>query len=148
MILEVDQSIKIEQTNADTVLALSNDETFAVRVPADVKRECLAVLRRRGERRKAITLKVFSAALFLLLQGHLARAERIVIDTEYPGREGDIQGMLMNWIRKRRPGFDPTRLVFARVGKRSRAHRKAARVGQGRDAADTVLTTRRLLRLL
>jgi len=60
MILEVDQSIKIEQTNTDTVLALANGETLVLVVPAAVKRECLMLLRRRGYQSLAITLKVFS----------------------------------------------------------------------------------------
>jgi hypothetical protein len=36
MALEVDQSIKVEQTSEDTTLALSNDEQFAIVIPAHV----------------------------------------------------------------------------------------------------------------
>lgn len=148
MIIQVDQSIKIEQTNADSVLALSNDESYTVLIPAKVKRECLTILRKRGHQDKTITLKVFSAALFILLDRYLGRAERVIIDTEYAGRERDIRDMLLNWVRVRRPDFDRSVLVFAPVGKRSGAHRKAARVGQGKEVPDLVLTTKRLLRLL
>jgi len=41
MIPQVDQSIKIENTSQDTVLALANDINSSVIVPASVKRICL-----------------------------------------------------------------------------------------------------------
>ncbi len=59
-----------------------------------------------------------------------------------------IRSMLLNRIRIRHPEFDANVLVLARVGKRSRAHTKAARVSQGKEAADLALTTGRLLKLL
>jgi len=148
MILQVDQSVKIEDTSGHTVLALSNDESYAVIVPAAVKRECLELLREQGGQARAIVLKVFSAALFLLLEKRLERADRIVIDPEYAGHEDTIKGMLLGWIRARRLDCHPERIVFAHVGKDSPAHKKAARVRNRREPADLVLTTKQLLRLL
>lgn len=41
MEIEVDQSVKIEDTAGDTVLAFSNDVQRAIVIPAAVKREAL-----------------------------------------------------------------------------------------------------------
>ena len=148
MIIEVDQSIKIEDTSGHTVLALADGETFAVIVPAAVKRECLELLRRQGSQARVNVVRVFSAALFLLLESRLERADRIVIDPEYAGHEDTIKGMLLSWARARRLDCHPGRIVFANVGKHSPAHRKAARVRNGQERTNRVLTTRQLLRLL
>jgi hypothetical protein len=45
MKLQVDQSIKIGDTQAPTILALSNDIQRAILIPASVKRECIRALR-------------------------------------------------------------------------------------------------------
>ncbi|MDI7274999.1 MAG: hypothetical protein QME94_03380 [Anaerolineae bacterium] len=75
----VDQSVRIEDTSHDTVLALHDTDadkpsalygrhnTRAVLIPAEVKRRCFGELRDRGLLRKTIVLRVFAAALFLLL---------------------------------------------------------------------------------
>lgn len=144
MILQADQSCKIEDTSRQTVLALSNEESFAVIVPATVKRECLELLRRRGGQPQVVVLRVFAAALFLLLESHLERADRVVMDPEYVGHEDSIKGMLMGWIRDRRLNCQPECIVFAHVGKHSRAHAKAARVRTKKEPADLELTTKQL----
>ncbi|MDH7485178.1 MAG: hypothetical protein QHJ81_02760 [Anaerolineae bacterium] len=64
--LEVDQSGRIEEPQ-DTVLAFSNQQQYAILIPAAVKREALAHLRRLDKSTKLAVLLVFAAALFLLL---------------------------------------------------------------------------------
>ena len=148
MIPEIDQSVKIENTSADTALALSNNINYAVLIPASVKRNCIRSMREGNQRGTSAVLRVFSAALFLLLEKHLKRIEQIVIDTEYPGHEGKIKSMLLNWIRKRRPDFSPANIIFARVGKRSPARKKAINITRRKEKPDRVLTAVEILALL
>jgi len=49
MRVEVDQSGKIGDTRVPTVLAFSDGNTYAIVIPAKVKRKCVHRLRRRGE---------------------------------------------------------------------------------------------------
>ena len=84
MIAQVDQSIKIENTSQDTVLALANDISSSVIVPASVKRICLQELRERGIQGNPAVLRVFAAALFLIIEGKLPALEHFAIDKEYP----------------------------------------------------------------
>jgi predicted nucleic acid-binding protein len=64
VIIEVDQSNKIEQTSRDTILALANDEIFTVVIPARVKREAFERLKRKRKDKKTVCLQLFAAGLF------------------------------------------------------------------------------------
>ena len=86
MHIEVDQSGKIEQTHKDTVLAFSNEISYAVLIPARVKREAINLLRITGKRGKSLYISLFAVALYQLLKGHLDRVDLIAIDMEYEGK--------------------------------------------------------------
>ena len=146
--IQVDQSVKIEDTAHDSVLALANDVSWAVLLPAAAKRRCLQVLRRYGEQDRTIVLRVFAAALFLLLEHHLQEGELCCVGTEYTGHEDSIRAMVANWIRRQRRGFAAGSILFAPIGKDSPAHKRAIRVVRGQERADQVLTAGQVLRLL
>jgi hypothetical protein len=146
--IEVDQSGKIEKTNVDTVLAFSDGKSAAVLIPAEVKRVCLQALRRVDRRKTTIMLRIFAAGLFLLLQDVLEEITLVTIDQEYPGREGDIKGMLLRLIWASGKGFEKERIVFHRVGKKSAAHFKAYGVHKGFRKADRIFTAEDILALI
>ena len=142
----VDQSNKIERTG-DTILALSNDKDYTIRIPGRDKREVISILvqRRKGKRRKWAILQLFAAALYHLIR-ELPPGERVMIDIEYTGHEGDIKNMLLSWLRQNDPDFDVERITFGYVGKRSPAHKKALAVYHGEIQADRTLKADDLLK--
>jgi len=146
--IEVDQSGKIEKMNVDTVLAFSDGKSAAVLIPTEVKRVCLQALRRGGRRKTTIVLRIFAAGLFFLLKDILEEVTLVTIDQEYPGREGDIKGVLLRliWASGRR--FERERVVFRQVGKKSAAHFKAYGVYKGFQKADRILTAEEILALI
>lgn len=146
--IEVDQSGKIEDTRVKTIVAYSNDTSYAIEIPATVKRETLQILRQRYKESRALYLKIFSVALYLLLKNILDRAQDIVIDVEYQGKEEIIKGLLLERIRRIKPDFDKHLIRFARIGKKSTAHRKAYRVYVGREKPDRMIHATDLLELL
>ena len=149
--VEVDQSGKMERTQTDTVLAFSNGQRYAIRIPASVKRAALHVLRRKRKpsgSKKTVYLRLFVAGLFLLLKDYLDTLDHIIIDIEYPGREADIRGMLLLFIRRSAPHYASDRIVFRQIGKKSPAHRLAWEVHRGIQEADHVVTEEELLSLL
>ena len=146
--VEVDQSGKIERTQVNTALAFSEGIEASILILAVEKRECVKKLRQRGESGRTIYLKLFAAALFLLLKDYLDQVKVITIDTEYPGKEAEIRAMLLNHIWKTDPAFSKERIVFRRVGKKSPAHRKALAVYRGEEEADRKVRARELLRLV
>jgi len=146
--VEVDQSIKIEQTSKDTILAVSNDEQVAILIPAKVKRQVLAHLKVRGKPAPVARLMLFSAGLCMLLREVAQSLTTITIDQEYPGHEADIRGMLLRFLWKIGVRMDKEGIVFARVGKRSKAHEQAWRVHRGEIAPDWTATLQELLDVL
>lgn len=122
--VEVDQSIKIEDTGA-TVLAFANGISAAVVIPGPVKRAALNALLLRGKSRQTARLMLFAAALALLLQDHLDDLERVVIDIEHEGQEAPIREFLLIYLWRTRPTFEPWRITLKQVGKHSSAHAKA-----------------------
>lgn len=148
MHIEVDQSGKIGDTSVPTILAFSNGESFAILISAPVKRECLQWLRRHKKLGKIVYLRLFAAALFLLLQDHLSYVTYITIDVEYPGHDHLIRGMLLEYIWRVLPAFGKEGIVFRRVGKKSGAHRRAYAVYRRESLPDRKIRTRALLALL
>jgi hypothetical protein len=137
--VEVDQSIKIGNLSVATVLAFSDHICGTVLIPAEIKRILMMQLRERGKSKIRATVQIFAAALFLLLERAIPKVSSVVIDTEYTGYEPDIEGMLLNHLRKVEPEFGSERLVFRQVGKSSSAHKRAIAVHRGQMKPDRVL---------
>lgn len=148
MHIEVDQSGKIEKMNVDTVLAFSDGKSAAVLIPAEVKRVCLQALRRGDRRKTTIVLSILAVGLFLLLKDVLEEVTLVTIDQEYPGRGGDIKGMLLRLIWTSGKRFEQERIVFHQVGRKSAAHFKAYGVYKGLQRADRILTSEEILALI
>lgn len=149
MIIEVDQSGKVEDTAVSTILALAdNGRTRTVLLSGKLKREALNLLRQRGYRGNEGVLRVFVAGLYLLLEPDLPSLDRVILDDEYPGHDVKIRAMLLEQIRRAYPTFEAQVIVFAKIGKRSPAHKAAIGVTRGDREPDQVVTRRQLIRLL
>jgi hypothetical protein len=131
-VVEVDQSVKIEQAGT-TVIAFSNGIRHAVVIPSNVKRFGLRLLQGKGNPKSTAVLHLFAACLFLLLEDHLPVLELIVIDTEYTGQESVIRHALLMHISKRPSSFPEEAIVFRQIGKKSAAHAKANQVRERKD---------------
>ena len=125
MRIEIDQSGKVGDTHVSTVLALSNTASYSILLSPTVNRECIKYLRARYRKLRQPYLKLFAAALFVLLKDHLRKFGLIIIDKEYTGHEAAIKGMLVVFIRAKYPNFATEQIMFGHIGKRSRAHEKA-----------------------
>jgi len=148
MNIEVDQSGKIGETGRKTVLAFSDEISFALIIPSRVKRECIRWLRRREGFKAHSYLRIFAAGLFLLFRDYLDQLDVITIDIEYPGHEDTIRGMLLDYIWNLDPGFPKENIGFAQIGKKSKAHERACRVFQEEIPPDRVVKAKELQALL
>ncbi len=146
--IEVDQSIKIGDTRAATVIALANDLERSILIPATAKRICIQTLRGRWKSKTVVYYRLFAAALFILLRGILGNVPHIIIDVEYPGHERDIKNDLLFFCRRARVHVDPGSIQFALVGKSSPAHRVAIETLRGRRSPDIVATAEKLLEVV
>jgi hypothetical protein len=145
--IEVDQSGKIETPHV-TALAYSNGKHYAILIPTRVKREVIGRLRARGHSRSLAAIRLFAAALWLLLQDVSDTATEITIDTEYSGHEADIKAALLRMAWKRGSKIEAHTIVFTAIGKKSGAHKRAIGVYRGELHADRLITVGDLLALL
>ena len=91
---------------------------------------------------------IFAGGLFLLVEDYLDQINRLVIDTEYTGKEAEIRALLLRHIWRKVPIFDPQRIMFEQVGKKSPAHKKAEAVRKKRDAEYRRISPKELFQLL
>ncbi len=122
MRIEVDQSGKVESTRTATVLALSNEIRFSILISARTKKRCHQYLKDESRLPKTRHLRLFAAAFVLLLKDYANQIDQIVIDTEYKGSESELTLAIKNASKKARLEFDPDKIIFARIGKKSNAH--------------------------
>src|SRR3989338_250467 len=121
MIIEIDQSGKLEATNKQTVIAFSNGKRKSICISGKEKRELQEFFRRIGKPRMYI-YRVFAILIFLLIRDELKGIDGMVIDREYPGWDHLIKDFLLREIRRIRANFDPHCISFHEVGKQSGSH--------------------------
>lgn len=148
MIIEIDQSGKVEETAKDTVIAFADNAK---------KRNCRSILLRKKEKRKlqrffrdigiprSYTYQVFATLIFLLIRPYIRRLDRIVIDTEYSGKDMLIRKLLSEKIRIAYSQFDDSTITFQQIGKGSLAHDCAYYTYKKKYKPDLTITAKEVL---
>ena len=131
-VVEVDQSIKFENTKRDTILAFSNAITFTMLIPAAVKRDCITLLRTKISSGSTLYTQLFATCLFLLLRNSIQQLSMVIIDGEYTGKEGQIKQHLLHLFRNNGYTVDSHHITFGYIGKHSPAHMAAIETLRGR----------------
>lgn len=138
MIVQVDQSVKIEQTHADTVIGISNGKQCAAIIPRKIKRKLEDKFRQAG-RRRLFSLRTFIAGVVLGLEKmKMKNLSDVVIDIEYVGQERRLSSIFLEmWSRNHDTVPD---VSFKLIGKRSKAHEVCWRTQRGERKPTIVLT--------
>ena len=136
------------ETSHATVLAYSNAHRYSILIPTRVKREVLGRLRARGLSRSLAAIRVFAAALWLLLRDELVNLTNVTIDPEYVGHEASIKAELVQLAVNAGLKINPYLIQFARIGKKSGAHTYALGVARGKMRADRLISSEDLLTVL
>lgn len=149
MHIEVDQSGKIGDTKVPTVLAFANSESYAILIPATVKRDSLRALRQHGKSGTTLYVELFAIGLYLLLKDHIQKVTLVTIDIEYPGHSDKIKGRVLHLLQRAGISIEADRIRFDLIhkgGKKPRAHDKAYYTYRGEMKPDRVVTLNELLR--
>jgi hypothetical protein len=120
MKIEIDQSIKIENTSKTTYIAFSNSIKCIVSISAREKKKVQTFFR-KVEKRKLFIPLAFTATIFLLIKNYLKEGMTIVIDKEYPGFEKFISLKLEELITQNSK-HENYQIRFSLIGKKSGAH--------------------------
>jgi len=144
MTYQIDQSGKIEQTNKNTVLAMSNKKQYAIVIPRKIKRQLQEIYRRKGLT-KFFVYQIFTLGIYFLLEP-LKRTSKIIIDTEYPGKNKVIASFITVFLAiNKKPIHE---FYFKRIGNKPRVHYAAHDVFVGKKKADKILTLNEILKTI
>lgn len=143
--VEVDQRIKIEQTNRDTIIAFSNDFSRAIVIPSQVKK-CLKARFRKAGKPHFFYYRTFAAGVALLLKKHPHKIGKVIIDTEYTGRERVIRAMILEMLACL--GCREPIIEFREIGRISNAHHVTYSTMKRKRVPDGILALRELEELI
>lgn len=147
MIIEIDQSGKVEDTSKPTVIAFANGLERSILIAGKEKRELQKFFRRVGKRRMFI-YHVFVILVFLLARDYVRKIDRLVIDPEYPGQEELLRRLLWEKLHAVDRKFELSQITFKRVGKGSPAHLLAWDVFTRKRKSDLRVKAKDVLRAL
>lgn len=139
MSIQIDQSGKVEQTDKDTVIALSNDEnnqSKTLLIKAKDKRKLQEIFR-ENKIGKLFVYRVFAGLVFLLIKD-ISKTSQVVIDVEYHGKENLIREVLMEFYSRAK--ILPPDIVFRRIGNTPRVHYAAYNVFIGKLKPDVIVS--------
>lgn len=140
----LDQSIRIEQTNQDTVIGLADEKgksSFVLVIPAKVKRQLQEYHRRQGLP-KIFMINVFTAGIILAIEKSGFSISSLIIDIEYPGYETRIQRSIGSHFSNQ---FS---ILFSAIGKLSSAHYVAYGTYIGKRKPNNKATFQVLLKII
>lgn len=136
---QIDQSIKIENTQKASYVCLSNGKTIVCSISAKDKRELKLFFRELG---KPLIFKLFTFSILVAVAIHKLKATSIEIDREYTGHERQVKSFILQILRIE--GAKEPLIDFILVGKKSPAHLGAYGALQ-KSRSDLTITARMVL---
>ena len=144
MDIEVDQSGKIERLNHHTIIAMSNEVQYCVKIPKQLKRKIIV----ENRNVKQIKYKLFCIGIYYCLRRYIASHTVIIIDDEYHGANKMIKSVLLSYFKRDNKYFDSDLIKFGTIGKKSKAHYLAIETFRREHNPNEILTERQILKLL
>ena len=82
---------------------------------------------------------MFAILVFICIENYLHKIQLVTIDDEYLGRERDIKNHIMNLFKINNIKFDKNKIVFNKIGKKSKAHKIAYNTFSGELAPNRII---------
>lgn len=141
---QIDQSGKIEQTNKNTVVAVTNGKSVVLKITSIEKQKLIKTLTLLKKPHKTYIMEILSVIIYIALCD--LKIDDVIIDTEYTGHNASIKEKLIQLFEKDHTLYP--NIHFGFIGKHSHAHIKAIEVFRGDRKANKVLKAEDVLRLL
>jgi hypothetical protein len=122
----MDVSGRLEKSNREnSAVAFSNHLEAAIYVPGNVRWEVYLTLGYMGIPRRWRGVRIYVAAIYLLLEDYLKQLDHIVNDDELPSWGVEIRRQLSGLIHRTTPHFDISKIEVRLIGEHTRADRLA-----------------------
>ncbi len=145
MKIEIDQSGKIEQTNLNTIIALSNNVQYALILKKRTKRILQEIFRKQGKPRMFV-YQTFAALIAILLKEAKPKTQ-VTIDMEYLGLQDLLKRQIDEYSTLLLGPKIPT-FVFGFVGKESPAHILAEKVAYKKKRANKIVSLNEIIKII
>ena len=124
MVVEIDQSGKLEQLNTGTAIAYANGKSGAIWLTAKTKRSATKLLRKTLIPTRDLGAILFAILIFIMVE-KLPRDIVLKIDEEYTGKEKVIAETLEKLLVRKSAKSWVGKIRFGQIGKHSPAHKLA-----------------------
>ncbi len=144
MVIEIDQSGRVEYTSHKTIIGDSLGNIVGL---STKDKRTLQKLYREADKPRVFVTELFSALVALLIKKSWNPTRMYMIDTEYPGKSETIKSSIIKISHKLGISLEAHQLSFGGVGKTSKAHESAHRRFAGK-TRDKLVELGAVLRLL
>ena len=146
MVIQINQSNKIEKTNKDSIIGLANDVRFTVLLKRKIKRRLQEDFRKQGKPRLFVYRTFIASVVLLIKYAKLKNISKIIIDLEYFGKDKLLKSIFLEmWTRF---FSEIPEISFERVGKKSKVHDICYFTMKGKYKVNKVLEYKEIKRLV
>lgn len=146
MIIQINQSNKIEKTNKDSIIGLANEISFTVLLKRKIKRKLQEDFRKEGKPRLFVYRTFIASVVLLIKYAKLKNISKIIIDLEYFGKDKLLKSIFLEmWSRF---FSEIPEISFERVGKKSKVHYICYFTMKGKYKPNKVLEYKEIKRLV
>lgn len=141
--MTVDQSIRIEETGKDTIIAFVDKKySCSLRIKSNTKKNIQSYFRKIGKP-NIFPMVVFAISTYLLIKRFELKIDTLVIDIEYLGHESAIKNIILSLYRI--DGISEPDIHFKSIGKEDMAHILAIGIHRKKLNEDFILSESELL---
>lgn len=144
--IEIDQSGKIEQTNFDTIVALTNGVKRTIFIKKSEKRLLENYFRKRKLLTKFYPSLIFSVLVAILINESKVKTS-VFIDTEYFGHDIFIKNNIEDILERLKFKNIPT-IKFGFVGKESKSDYLASSVAKRKIKPDRIVKANEVISII
>lgn len=145
MSYQIDQSGRIEYTSHDTILAIANGGSFSILLKAQEKRLLHSIYRTYFNKNRQYVYEIFAALIYLLIINTKPNSE-IIIDKEYPGKEGLIKLNILKYDQLNQ--ILAENIDFGLIGKKSTAHNLAYDTFRKIKQPNKIITAEEIMKII
>lgn len=145
MIIQINQSNKIEKTNKDSIIGLANQVNFTVLLKRKIKRRLQEDFRKQGKPRLFVYRTFIASVVLLIKYAKLKNISKIIIDLEYFGKDKLLKSIFLEmWSRF---FSEIPEISFESVGKKSKVHDICYFTMKGKYKVNKILEYKEIRRL-
>lgn len=144
--MTIDQSIRIEETGKDTIIAFVDKKySHSLRIKSNIKKNIQSYFRKIGKP-NIFPIVTFSVAVYLLIRHFKLKLDTLIIDVEYLGHESTIKNIILTLYRIDK--ITEPDIYFSNIGKEDGAHILAINVHRKKIKSDFELKELEIIKFI